>query len=363
MARPLGLVGIMSVRRPGMHPFAEGGYFRELMAAGRRLGLRVIAFSPLDIDWTKSRVYGFTYRRGSGWQAAFYPIPRVVYDRLFPGKACWHTYWNAASRLRRLKRVSFMGKGLHGKWQMYRIVRRDERLSQYLPETHRVHSFSAVAAMLKKYGVVFLKPMFGSGGTGIIRVSRTKSGYTVRGRGRTGRYRLSVHSLASLQVALSGVNSRYLVQQGLKLNYLNGSTYDVRVIVQKNGQGEWQVSGKAARIGRKGSITSNLHTGGTARTVESIMHHYFPDRADGIISEIHALVLDIANLMDQKAGPLCDLGLDLGVDVTGRVWLIEVNSKPGRKVFRRTGDRAARRRSVQTPMGYARFLLEQGMGR
>ncbi len=363
MAKPFGLVGIMSVRRPGIRPFAEGGYFCELMAAGRRLGLRVIAFSPLDIDWSRRQVYGFTYHRGIGWRSAYYPIPTVIYDRLFPGKGSWQAYWRAAGRLRRLRRVRFMGKGLHGKWQMYRIVRRDEQLSRYLPETHRAYNFSVIAAMLHKYSVIFLKPMFGSGGTGIIRVSRSRTGYIVRGKHGTGRYKLNVPSVAGLRVALSGINSRYLVQQGLKLNYLHGSTYDVRVIAQKNGQGKWQVSGMAARIGRKGSITSNLHTGGIARTVESIVKQCFPEQADQIIEQINEMAIGIADLMDRKAGPVCDLGLDLGIDVTGRIWLIEVNSKPGRKVFRWTRDRAARRRSVQTPMEYARFLLEQDRGR
>lgn len=171
-------------------------------------------------------------------------------------------------------------------------------------------------------------------------------------------------SATGLSALLAGTRRRYVVQQGLDLAYLQGSPYDVRSIVQKNGQGEWQVTGKAARIGRRYSITSNLHTGGFARTVPTILQAYFPDRAEEIEQQIDHLAIRIAQVMEQKAGPLCDLGLDMGVDRQGNVWILEVNSKPGRKVFRHTGDRLARRLSVETPMAYARYLIEQrGRGR
>lgn len=353
--KPLGLVGVMSTRRAGGHPFPEGGYFRQLIRAGRRLGIRVIAFSPLDINWANGTVFGFTHN-GSSWQARRYPVPRVVYDRIFASHGQWAYYSSSVGRMRRTYRVRFMGRGLHGKWQFYRIARRFEDLKPYIPETHMVTGTNAVLSMLNKYRTVYLKPVFGSGGKGILRVTRRGGVYVVRSSG-TGVSRAL--SAAELPAVLSGARRRYVVQQGLDLAYLRGSPYDVRSIVQKNGEGQWQVTGKAARIGRRHSITSNLHTGGHARTVPEILQAYFPERAAEIEQEIDSLAVRVAQVMEQKAGPLCDLGLDMGIDRQGRVWLIEVNSKPGRKVFRHTGDRDARRRSIETPMAYARYLLEQ----
>jgi glutathione synthase/RimK-type ligase-like ATP-grasp enzyme len=361
VARPLGLVGIMSTRRPGSFPFAEGGYFRQLMRAGRRAGVYVIAFSPLDIDWSTGTVLGFTYRKGVGWRGRSYPVPRIVYDRLYPSRGMWNLYWSQVRRMRRTYRVTFMGRGLHGKWQMYRIVRRYEDLRPYLPETRLCSSVGVVIRMLEKYPVVYVKPIYGSGGKGILRISRSpQGGYYVVGNTATRRFRTRTRSLLPI---LAGINRRYLVQQGLKLNYLNGSTFDIRCIVQRNGEGQWQVSGKAARIGRRGSITSNLHTGGGGRTVSSVLQEWFPDRAEELEEEIDRVALRTAEVMNRHAGPLCDLGLDLGVDVDGKVWLIEVNSKPGRRVFLYTRDREARYRTIQTLMDYARFLVERRRAR
>lgn len=345
----------MTTRRAGVRPFPEGRFLRELSQAARLVGVRLIVFSPLDISWGQGSVLGFTYRKGVGWQARQHPVPRVVYDRLFPSSGRWQLYFSQVARMRRTFRVTMMGRGLHGKWQMYRIVRRYEDLRPYLPET-RLGSMQNLARMLSKYEVVFVKPIFGSGGKGITRIRRWRGGYTVE---RVGRPRLRVASLAGVASALGGISRRCLVQQGLKLDHLRGSTFDIRSIVQKNGEGQWQISGKAVRVGRRGRITSNLHTGGRAYSVPSVLQRCFPDRAEAIERELESLAIRAAEVMNKHAGPLCDLGLDMGVDSDGKVWLIEVNSKPGRKVFLQIGDREARERAVRTLMEYAKYLVEQ----
>ncbi len=355
MAVKKGLVGVMTTRRPGTRPFSESRFLRELSQAARLVGVQLVVFSPLDISWGHGTVLGFTHKKGVGWQARQYPVPRVVYDRLFPSRGRWQLYFSQVARMRRTFRVTMMGRGLHGKWQMYRIIRRYEDLRPYLPET-RLGSVQSLASLLSKYETVFVKPVFGSGGKGIACVRRWRGGYVVK---RVGRPRLRATSLAGVVAALGGVSRRQLVQQGLKLNHLQGSTFDIRSIVQKNGDGQWQISGKAVRVGRRGKITSNLHTGGRAYSVPSVLQRCFSERAEAIEAELESLAIRVAEVMDKHAGPLCDLGLDMGVDVEGKVWLIEVNSKPGRKVFLQIGDREARQRAVRTLMEYAKYLVEQ----
>lgn len=355
MAAKRNLVGVMATKRIGCYRFAESRFFYELSRAAEKLGLRLIVFSPLDIDWGRGSVLGFRYRRGYGWQAGQYPVPGVVYDRLFPSRGHFGLYYRQVARMRRSFRVTMMGRGLHGKWQMYRIIRRHEDLRPYLPET-RLGSIRNLAQMLKKHETVFVKPVFGSGGTGIAAVRRHKVGFVVD---RVGRPRQYVKSLAGICSSLGGINARYLVQQGLDLNYLRGSTYDIRLIVQKNGLGEWQISGKAVRVGRPGKVTSNLHGGGRAYSVQRVLQHCFPERAEELEGELEDVALRVAAAMERSARPLCDLGMDMGIDRAGRVWLIEVNSKPGRKVFLHTGDKEGRHCAVHTLMEYAKYLWDQ----
>lgn len=62
-------------------------------------------------------------------------------------------------------------------------------------------------------------------------------------------------------------------------------------------------------------------------------------------------------LLEESCGRLGELGLDFGIDAGGRIYLLEANSKPGRTVFRLTGDRRAARLAAENPLRYARHLL------
>ncbi|MCK9911909.1 YheC/YheD family protein, partial [Microbacteriaceae bacterium K1510] len=84
---------------------------------------------------------------------------------------------------------------------------------------------------------------------------------------------------------------RFIVQPYLALHTPEGAPYDVRVLVQKNGLGEWQTTGKAVRVGEKDGITSNLHGGGKAVPLSSFLAQFFqPEQQTMIEQEIDTLV-------------------------------------------------------------------------
>ena len=71
---------------------------------------------------------------------------------------------------------------------------------------------------------------------------------------------------------------------------------------------------------------------------------------------IRSASLEIVHALEEVLdNPLGEVGLDLGVDRSGRVWLIEVNAKP----FRKTADAGPKRqvwRSFHRPMAYAKYI-------
>jgi len=355
-------VGIMSYRqRHAAYPFSEGAYFKSLIRAARSLSMQAFVFCPLDIDWVGRRVYGYTYRAESGtWAARYFPFPHVVYDRLFPPRGqLANLLFAAAKRLKKQRRVIPFGRVLRGKWEVYRSVQNHAELGQHVPETHRLKGSAVLGYMLKKHRYVFIKPDLGSQGKGVMQVRVTPSGFRCRGRDENNRS--FEHTTKSLQSIISLISARsnrrrLLVQQGLYLNHFKGSTFDIRCVVQKDENGKWQVTGTAARIGRRGSITSNLHGGGRAMPTERVVKALFPERFEEILDTINKVAVEIPAAMDESLGRFGELGLDLGVDRDGHVWMIEANSKPGRTVFLRIGARHLRRNSILRPMQYCKFL-------
>jgi glutathione synthase/RimK-type ligase-like ATP-grasp enzyme len=133
------------------------------------------------------------------------------------------------------------------------------------------------------------------------------------------------------------------------------------MLVQKNGKGEWEVTGCAGRIGAARSVTSNLHGGGRAIEMEKLLRQRFA--SDKTIEKIRQtaekLAMDIVDQLELEYGRLCELALDLAVDPDGHVWLIEINPKPGRNIFLQINDLEAYRTAIIRPLEYAKWLYKQ----
>src|SRR5690606_3104683 len=158
---------------------------------------------------------------------------------------------------------------------------------------------------------------------------------------------------------------RYLVQQGIQIKLDNGRVHDYRLLVQKNSRGEWTPTGCAARIGPVGSVTSNLHGGGRAASMAAVLPGWVGGtaKAERIRQETEQFGIDTARYLEEQFGPLCELALDIAIDRSGQFWLLEVNPKPAREVFRQAGEKDAYRRALVRPLQYALWLYKNRQAR
>ena len=131
------------------------------------------------------------------------------------------------------------------------------------------------------------------------------------------------------------MKDKYLVQEGIQLQLPNGRVHDYRMLVQKNGEGEWELTGCAGRMGAEKSVTSNLHGGGQAVPMHRLMKQWITDEElrDEINATAEKLGISVASFLEDTYGDLCELALDLAIDKDGRIFLLEVNPKPAREVL------------------------------
>jgi hypothetical protein len=235
-------------------------------------------------------------------------------------------------------------------------------INSYIPDTQLIKGFGQVERMLNKYGAVYLKPIAGSMGRNIIKVVKVRHTNTYS-------YQYQIYSQTQSGSA-TGINSlynnlrkvmgkrKYIVQQRLNLIKYEGNIADVRILVQKDDSGQWHITGKAVRIGKKGSITSNISSGGSASKVRVVLGQIFSDpiRRDAIIDEIDYIALEAAGYLEQHICSIGELGIDIGIDRSGKLWFIEANLRPARQVFTLIGEKTMRKNSVQKPLLYARYL-------
>ncbi|GAA3330126.1 hypothetical protein GCM10020331_081410 [Ectobacillus funiculus] len=66
------------------------------------------------------------------------------------------------------------------------------------------------------------------------------------------------------------------------------------------------------------------------------MDEIFPDpvERESVLQKLTTAVLLLSESIDTHLdGCIGEIGFDLGLDKTGKVWLFEANSKPGRSIF------------------------------
>ncbi|WP_135549088.1 YheC/YheD family endospore coat-associated protein [Paenibacillus cymbidii] len=357
---PHPLLGVMALYLNG-NLLEEKDYFRRLSEQGNRLGLDVMVFTPEDVSQDGRHIRAHLYDgKENRWIRRHMPFPALVYDR------CRFQRTPRFAQLRQFRakypQLTYLNRPIAHKWGVYQTLAGDDAVKPHLPRTEKYRSEADLLRYLKEFPLVYLKPEDGTGGRGIIRIRRLEDGlFVLQGRDRSRRI-VGPHKLKQEQIAARlrswEMKDRYLIQQGISIALKDGRVHDYRLLIQKNGKGEWQVTGCAGRVGPAGSITSNLHGGGAAVPMRRLMRQRFGSETKiaDIESTLGKLSHNVARRLEQHYGQLCELALDIAIDPQGGVWLLEVNPKPAREVFRRIGESETYRTAISRPLEYALWL-------
>lgn len=333
------LIGVMVSRyhaQSAERPFGTiTSYCKELVDAAKLQGAFIYFFTPDEIGSSlKDTIEGWSY--SNRWYKSSFPIPDVVHNRLTSRKL-----ENKPSVQQFMKEVKarygtqiFNEKYLD-KNEVFQALKKDSSLLHYLPESYPFRNYAQLAQLCQRHPVIFLKPIKESLGKGIIRIIRQEgSGFVCHFATASGTRRQSFASLPKCFAAISGrlKIQRHQIQQGLTLIESGGNPVDFRALTQKNGQGKWAVTSIVARIAGNNHFVSNLARGGSLSTVKEIIpKSNILQNGKLVHDKLRKAALDIAaGLEKQIPSHFGEFGIDLAVDRRGRVWLIEVNSKPSK---------------------------------
>ncbi|WP_052410139.1 YheC/YheD family endospore coat-associated protein [Paenibacillus durus] len=357
----LGCLGVLNGGGGKDSPVAEPLFCSLLCRAAPKYGLRVIIFTPDGVSEDGRTVSGFI-RSGEEWHAATSAAPDIVYNRMFCRSP--EERRSTSRALNALASSLAWSRGLPDKWKVHEILQRNRRASALLPETKRYDGSRGLELMLaEREDGVFLKPRAGTHGKRTLHASPwAASPGGLLARGRDGQNREIIRGFEDRRRGLEWIDrfiggQGFIMQPFLQLSGTGGQPFDVRVLMQKDGGGRWTLAGMAVRLGPRGSLTSNLHGGGTAVHPASFLRKQYGGAAADILRELTLTAAFLPPLLEAGCGRLGELGLDFGIDPGGRIWLLEANSKPGRSAFTLTGDQEAARRSAENPLSYARYLL------
>ncbi|REK68046.1 MAG: hypothetical protein C6P35_03500 [Cohnella sp.] len=372
MPEKRGELGVLICERDGTPPFAESDFIRRLMRAAPRYGLDVFAFAPWTWNADRRSVQAWRWAQAKGgWHREERAVPSLVYDRAWPGNAEQRRRFRSSlNRMLGAHAVVRLNGRLPGKAEVFRILARDPLLAPRLPPTALYKGKKALADWLDLHGgAVFLKPSNGSHGrrvAAVIRSAADEGAVTIRGRtSANAPFRLENLSVQeAIERLHRWIGGRvYIMQPLLSLSDADGNPFDLRVLAQRNGKGRWTLAGMAVRAGRTGNVTANLHGGGVPRHARTFLASRFGEKeCESMLQEIRRVSAAVIKRLEEAFGRFCELGLDFGIDRSGRIWFLEANAKPGRAAMACAGAAAAQT-AIERPLAYARYILLRPSGR
>lgn len=360
------LLGIVTSRKLS-HQVVEANL--PYLLAAKKQGYAAVIIHPAAIQWNRKTVYGITLnneRRGNHLMATNQQLPSIIYNRV-PTRAEENS--PAITRFKKqcitckipVFNTSFLSK--HNIYQLLRL----SKAAPFLPETDHGLNEELIHLFLQRYTQVYLKPVNGSHGRGIIRLQKKSQVEWQMDYGYHSSYRLqSYTSLKEMiqQATARTTNRDFLIQRGIGLKTFHSHPIDFRLHVHRGGTGAWEVINCAAQAGVKGSVTTNPRSGGQFIPALAIFREWYGSMGETRLHKLGQIALDIASEVQQHhEGLFGEFGLDLGIDQNEQVWLLEVNSKPAPVNLRDLDIRLdSRKQSAIKTVEFASFLQQGKSG-
>ncbi|PKM83379.1 MAG: hypothetical protein CVU89_01100 [Firmicutes bacterium HGW-Firmicutes-14] len=339
---------ILSIKRTGEQELALGPVigiltFRHTYAKKRfrfylnyqkmlKSGL-LFVFSNQGVNPEKNTIKGYYFSSSvNTWIPADLPYPDAVIDRCYP---------NAYRTHEELEK--YMGKGkifnkktMINKLDFYTAIYKDNFLKNYLPESRLCTDASDIEYLLKKYGKIFIKPVTGMRGRGIVTASLDSNGvkcqYMVKGKVLE-KEMTNPCQFLNLFETLVHPWRRYIIQEAISIMEYEGQPFCFRIMVCKNGNGQWLVPAIFTNAAIGNSFLTNHAAGASIFVPLTNLFNDINSRLEttkeNFINSLVELAIKTAVALDERYGPLGELGLDVVVDQSGRLYLLEANGNPG----------------------------------
>lgn len=289
-------------------------------------------FSPKWINSDLRIIKGYYYNEKQKlWEKGEFPFPDVVMDRIYPTNLENHLKLETVIGKNRI----FNKNTLINKIDFFEALHMDSFLGNHIPETRLLRNVEDFKYMVSKYPGVYLKPVDGMKGKGIIEVMKINQSLVCRYMTKQGLKTLAIKKYSEIIELLKRISLQkrtYIIQAAILRMKYNNQPFEFRVMVAKNGSGEWSLPAIFTKIADSNQFLTNISAGATVMFFKDLLNgirNKLPHSKKRFLKLLSELSLKTASMLDKNYGPLGKVGLDIVVDNTGKPWLIEANGNPG----------------------------------
>jgi len=298
-------------------------------AAALAEGAKLLYFSPGAVSFGKGMINGYQYEDGE-WKRIVSRFPDVIYNT------------NSFSQEKQIRAVEllhqeipFTSYSIGSKETVYRNLMKYEQYADYLVPSEKVLSAEHFFACLEKYTEVVFKPTWGHQGMDVYHIKKEGDVFLILLGAEEARY--DAKKTADF-IQSKRKQEDYIVQPYINCRTKTGVPYDLRLHVQKGRGGKWVNPIIYPRISSNGSIVCNIGQGGYTSDLTGFLKGEFGAQHYDVRKYVELFSLQLAAHMDEiqkelYGEELNELGIDIGLDDAQKIFVYEVNWRPGHPPF------------------------------
>jgi len=245
------------------------------------------------------------------------------------------------------------------KWEQWTLLSPDPVCGPHLPYTE-AYRLSRLHKMLNFYKEVYIKPTSLAGGRGIVHVKQQGNGVVVKDD-EGGVLTITRNALFHLLQAKLMSDKSYILQQAIPFTTPQHNKVDFRAYIQRDRYKKWAMRGMEAKIAHPGSIISNSKNRQCVLTGDLALRKYYGLSREQVktkMAEIRTICIAMLEGLEKKWTHLGDAAVDLVIDHSGKVWMLEVqiNYAAEIKADRGPDEQQVLRKILPYPFEYAKAL-------
>ncbi|XXM70992.1 YheC/YheD family protein [Lysinibacillus sphaericus] len=288
-------------------------------------GIEFIYFSYSAVDFSAKKIQGWVFHDGK-WVKRVADFPDSIINISTPKTEKQSNIQKALKRA-----VPFVSHPIGNKMGVYQKIEEGQIFAHFLIPTLNMNNFDEILAFMKRYTRLVIKPHSGSKGRSVHFITLTGENRIRCVTGMDSTF-YSIEEFKAFIQKLTG-EQKYLIQPFIECKTKSGLTYDFRLHVQKNERGKWTVNLIYPRVSGSGKLTSNISTGGFRGELIPFLKEEFGDDYFDIKQLLEYFSIAFSTHFESlyKNRSFDELGIDVAIDHQQRLWIYEVNWRPGSK--------------------------------
>ena len=316
-------------------------------------------FSPCAIEPISNQVNGYRFcKETTDWKEASFPIPSILYDQCF--------YDTKEKRMKNKSIVNwllaqpnliFLNPGFSDKLTVYQTLQAAQNPITLLP-IQKISRAQDGLIQLYQTGGLILQPATDYSTSGQIYICYTKTDYIFQIQKKEKRMTKTISSEAKCVTFLTQLltHKTYVAQPIWQFYTKKHIPFLLRFLLQKSGNGQWQIAAKAAILYPK----SAWHESEQAEyylSLHSFILQNFTRYDTKRMVQLSTFALQAASILDDLLKTF-ELLLDIGIYTHMQPCLLHWNHKPTPQIrnkimaYREIPD-------PDFPIPYAKFLFER----